>query len=65
MDLVKAMAPKTSRIGGDPAPDRAEAAAAEEGRLRSGLPSGEKRLFNFALGIVSGSFLGWASRTWR
>jgi hypothetical protein len=65
MDLVKAMAPKTSRIGGDPAPDQAGDAAVKEGLLYLGLSSGEKRLFNFTLGLVSGSFLGWASRTWR
>jgi hypothetical protein len=56
MDLVKAMAPKTSRIGGDPVRDQAENPAGKKVG-----PLGRPNWGAFAVGVFFGSFL----RAWK
>jgi hypothetical protein len=52
MDLVKVMAPKTSRIGGDPVRDQAENPAGKKVGVFD-----RPRWVPFAIGVVGGSFL--------
>lgn len=62
MDLVKAMAPTSSRIGGDLGPDQAEGPGEKEAGPTSEARTGRTRLFNFMIGVAAGSILTVAAK---